>query len=75
MKTTRMISSGAILALFATGALAGMPYEKTQFDRGLTTQPENVYAESASAGQTTSPQGGLAQGPWKDDPYFIAPSL
>ena len=52
-------------AVLAAPVLAdnGAPYEKTQFDRGLTTQ--NV--DNASSGASS------ASGVWANDYNFIAP--
>lgn len=54
-------------AVFAAPVLAtevGAPYEKTQFDRGLTTQSTDNASSGSSTGTSV----------WANDYNFIAPA-
>jgi len=55
----------AVLAAPVIAADRGLPYEQTQFDRGVSTQ--NV-ADNASSGSSN------ATGVWSNDYNFIAPA-
>jgi hypothetical protein len=76
MKRIIAIVSFAALAdpAFAFAADVAAPYEKSQFDRLLPDVHNPLVAERASAGSTSAPSDGWANGAWADDPNFIAPA-
>ena len=72
MKRIIAAVSFAALAAPAFAAEPGLPYERTQFDRGLLTEQAPAPASSA-AGSTSAPTGKyrLDTGAWANDQNFI----
>jgi hypothetical protein len=74
----RMIAAISFAALtvpaFAFAAEISPPFEKAQFDRTLPSVENPVVNERANAGATSAPSSAWANGPWANDPHFIAPA-
>ena len=63
MKRLIAAVSLAVLAVPAFAADRGLPFEQTQFDRGISTQSDNASGGSSNA-----------TGVWANDYNFIAPA-
>ncbi len=76
-----VLVSASLAASSAFGAGQQLPFELTQFDRGLATEQGATAPASAgtsattSGGATVQSRGtGLANGAWANDHNFIAPA-
>lgn len=80
LKTMLIAASLAATSVF--GAERGLPFEVTQFNRGIVNPSENAATAQATAGSTATTSGArvatggatLASGAWANDHNFIAPA-